>query len=401
MNAPRFDWQRFHAYRVFDEFLERFVLQAKSYITSHGDQLDIAWALDEIETIFVSGFDDSESGFEEKVAKQFGGASELAKVVFANVEYLWAMPMGNISAERKLSYARRWFPGADQVVGSDRLFFEHPHTIADPGTSYLLGKYWELVAALRVLSLVTVDSTISDLDSLKQRIAEICRRAIRGQLPVKGRFAVSRVCGIHSALLHMVDPERYESIISATHRRQIIGVFRHVVGNPSQEDEVLLKQIRSTMYESHGRSDEPDRKYRWFFYCKDVHPLWIDKKSRLAQRVSSAVFDVRTEEDALDIEGEREEATGYRIRRSASLVKATKERDGHACRACGFHFADQIVHVHHLDPVSEYKRPQETRLENLLTLCPNCHYLAHYWLRKSDRYKQLEPLLSVLKKGGK
>jgi len=33
MNSSPFVWQRFHAYRVFDEFLERFVLQRKSYVT--------------------------------------------------------------------------------------------------------------------------------------------------------------------------------------------------------------------------------------------------------------------------------------------------------------------------------------------------------------------------------
>jgi len=30
-----FDWTRFHAYRVFDEFLERFVIDRKSYVTRH------------------------------------------------------------------------------------------------------------------------------------------------------------------------------------------------------------------------------------------------------------------------------------------------------------------------------------------------------------------------------
>ena len=125
--------------------------------------------------------------------------------------------------------------------------------------------------------------------------------------------------------------------------------------------------------------------------------IGIDKKSKKEQRVSSAVFDVRNEEDAADLEGDKDEITGYRIRRSAKLVKATKERDRHTCRACGFHFEDQIVHVHHLDPLGEYQHPQQTKLADLLTLCPTCHYLAHYWLRKSDRYKRLEALLATLK----
>ena len=397
MNSASFDWQRFHAYRVFDEFLERFVLQRKSYVTRHSEPLDLGAAFEDIRRRFVAAFDDSEARFDEKVAHQFEGASEQTKVVFANVEYLWAMPMENISPKKKRSYAQRWFPAPDQVVSGERFFFGSPHIIANPGSWYLRNKYWELVAALRVLSLVTADSDLTDLPALKQKIGSICHAAIYEGIPAGENFAVSKVCGIHSALMHLADPGRYESIISASHRRQICAVFGHVVEHPSPDAEVLLKQIRSTLYDSHGNGDDTDWKYRWFFYTKDVRPLWIDKKSKKEQRVSSAIFDVRNEEDAADLEGDKDEVKGYRIRRSAKLVKATKERDGHTCRACGFHFEDQIVHVHHLDPLGEYQHPQQTKLADLLTLCPTCHYLAHYWLRKSDRYKRLEALLETLK----
>ena len=398
MNPKIFDWKQFHAYRVFDEFLEKFVLQRWSYVTRHDGRLDLEAALNDVEARFIAGADFTANDFEQKVARQFDGASEQTKIVVANVEYLWAMPMENISPKKKRSYAQRWFPAPDQVVSGERFFFGSPHIIANPGSWYLRNKYWELVAALRVLSLVTADPAPTDLPTLKQKIAAICHSAIYEGTPAGENFAVSKVCGIHSALLHLADPERYESIISSSHRRQICAVFGHVVEHPSPDAEVLLKQIRSTLYDSHGIGDESDRKYRWFFYSKDARPLWIDKKSKKEQRVSSAVFDVRNEEDAADLEGVKEEITGYRIRRSATLVKATKERDRHTCRACGFHFEDQIVHVHHLDPLSEYKRPQKTKLEDLLTLCPTCHYLAHYWLRMSDRYKGLEALLVELKR---
>lgn len=398
MNSTSFDWQRFHAYRVFDEFLERFILQRKSYVTKHSELLDLAVAFDDIRQRFVAAFDDSEAHFEEKVAHQFDGAPEQTKVVFSNVEFLWAMPMVNISPQKKLSYVERWFPRPNQVDNSERLFFGYPHVIANPGSWYLRNKYWELVAALRVLSILAADSEPTDLSTLKQKIAAMCHEAIYVGISAEENFAVSKVCGIHSALMHLADPESYESIISASHRRRICAVFGHVVENPSSDAEVLLKQIRSALYNSHGNGDEPDRKYRWFFYTQDVCPLWIDKKSKKEQRTSSAVFEVRNEEDAADLEGDMEEVTGYRIRRSAKLVKATKERDGHTCRACGFHFQDQIVHVHHLNPVGEYKRPQVTKLQDLITLCPTCHYLAHYWLRESpDRYNQLENLLAKLK----
>lgn len=396
LTPNKYDWKQFHAYRVYDEFLERFVIARKSYVTRHEQELDLTAAFDDIRERFVAAFDDSKAHFEEKVGLQFDEASEETKIVFANVEYLWAMPVRTISPQTKRLYAERWFQEPEQVVTGERYFFGHPHIIANPGPWYTRNKYWELIATLRVLSLVAKEASSKTLLQLKEEIAEICHSAIYQGVPPEDNFAVSKVCGVHSALLHLSNPERYESIISSSHRRQICAVFEHIVENPSPDQEVLIKQIREQLYESHGNGDDPDRKYRWFFYTKDVQPLWIDKKTKKAQRASSAVFDVRLEEDATDLEGEREEVTGYRILRSSKLVKETKERDKYTCRACGFHFEDQIVHVHHLDPVSEYEQPKETKLEDLITLCPTCHYLAHYWLRQNPKFKQIGPLLAQL-----
>jgi hypothetical protein len=392
-----FNWNQFHAYRVFDEFLESFVINRKSYVTRGAEPLDLEAAFKEIEKRFVAGADEaSDVDFDTKVRAQFESATEQTKMVFANVEYVWAMPMENISPARKHSYALRWFNEAE-VVSGERYFFDDPHTIANPGSWYLRNKYYEIVAALRVLSLVIKKSGFTDLTELKRRIAQICHSSIYEGVPKGEKFSVAKVCGIHSALMHLADPELYESIISKKHRDLICAVFGHVVENPSADVEVLLRQIRDALYHSHGNSEDPDFKYRWFFYSRDVRSLWSDKTSKKKQRMSSAIFDVRMEENASELEGGRQEFSGLRILRSSKLVKGVKVRDHYTCRACNFHFGDQIVHVHHLDPVSEYKQPQKTRLDDLVTLCPTCHYLAHYWLRTDSRYKMLDRLLAKLK----
>lgn len=397
MNTKAFDWTRFHAYRVFDEFLERFVIQRKSYVTRHEDQLDLQAAFEDIRNRFIDGADESDKSFGQKVARQFQGASEQTKIVFANVEYLWAMPMENITPAKKRSYALRWFPNS-KVISGDRNFFSDPHIIADPGPWYLTNKYWEIVAALHVLSTVAKRPTAANVSALKKQIAAICHTALYVGIPPKDNFAVYNFCGIHPAFMHLADPDRYESIISASHRRQIIAVFGHLVEKPSLDLEEHLKQIRAILYESHGKGEDPDTKYRWFFYSKEIAALWIDKKRPKQQRVSSAILDVRAEEDAVDLEGSKEEVKGYRIRRSAKLAEAAKVRDGYTCQACAFHFDNQIVHVHHLDPLSEYLHPKATKREDLMTLCPTCHYLAHYWLRKdSYKFKQRDHLLLKLK----
>lgn len=48
-------------------------------------------------------------------------------------------------------------------------------------------------------------------------------------------------------------------------------------------------------------------------------------------------------------------------------------------------------------PLGPNRQPRETKLGDLLTLCPTCHYLAHYLLRESRQYKQPGVLLDKLR----
>lgn len=207
MERSNFDWYRFHAYRVFDEFVERFVLNRKSYVTLHEKALDFKAAFDEIHSVFSEGYDDSKETFDNKVKRQFAGASENSKIVFANVEYLWAMPIQNIRPNAKQSYSTRWFSKNNEINTGEKFFFESPHTIANAGIWYLQNKYWELTALLRVLSIVSNSSGTADLSSTKQRIAGLCYSAIYEGDARQGRFSVTKVCGVHSALMHLSDPE--------------------------------------------------------------------------------------------------------------------------------------------------------------------------------------------------
>lgn len=396
-----FDWSRFHAYRVFDEFLQRFVIDRKSYITRHEQRLDLEGAFDEIYSCFSEGFDDSKETFENKVEIQFENASENCKVVFANVEYLWAMPVGNILPSTKLTYALRWFSGESEVNINDRFFFGYPHTIANPGPWYLRNKYWEMIALFRVLSNAVEDREVVELDSLKKRIAEICYSAIYKGGARGGRFEVRNICGVHSALLHLCDPEKYESIISEGHKNKISAVFAHVIIDRADIEcrEKKIRLIRERLYEDYEDLGDPDRKYRWFFYQPSLEPLWINKKGASQQLHASINDEVNREQAALDYseeEGVKDSVIAYRLYRSAKLAAQAKRRDNFTCRACQFTFQEQIVHVHHLDPLSEISSPRKTTLDDLVTLCPNCHYIAHFLLRKDERFKKLNELLPEL-----
>lgn len=65
--------------------------------------------------------------------------------------------------------------------------------------------------------------------------------------------------------------------------------------------------------------------------------------------------------------------------RNANLAAMRKVRDNFTCQACNFklQFDDKfIVEVHHLQPLSATGEI-ETSIEQLISLCPTCHRIAH------------------------
>ena len=234
MHIKNFEWTEFHSYRVFDEFLETFLLSKKSYVTNHDQTLNLTTAFEDIRVRFVGGYDDSSQNFETKVIQQFLDAKIENKIVFSNVEYLWAMPIANVLPNSKREYAERWFSG-DQIVEDDgQYFFNDPHSIADPGQWYLVNKYNELIAILRILSILHADSTVVDIDTAKKRIIEICYEAIYEGVDKNEKFSTSVKCGVHSALLHLADPDQFESIISSGHKDRITAVFKNIIEDRSE-----------------------------------------------------------------------------------------------------------------------------------------------------------------------
>lgn len=91
--------------------------------------------------------------------------------------------------------------------------------------------------------------------------------------------------------------------------------------------------------------------------------------------------------------GSREGSIQYRIHKTRERDPAlAKEKKGRfreeygflACEVCGWRGEDHygplgsdLLEVHHTRPLSEMKRGEVTRVEDLMLLCPNCHRAVH------------------------
>ena len=92
----------------------------------------------------------------------------------------------------------------------------------------------------------------------------------------------------------------------------------------------------------------------------------------------------------------------HRVReRDASLVSTAKrlfrERHGSLfCTICGFSFhrtygalGEDYIEAHHVKPISERERATETKVEDLVMVCANCHRMIHRNQNYEENFKRL------------
>ena len=97
-------------------------------------------------------------------------------------------------------------------------------------------------------------------------------------------------------------------------------------------------------------------------------------------KISSIEDDIRISNK----EGKRIQKLIQCINRNIHVMQKCKERDNYQCKCCGFKYKDLIVHAHHMLPLAEDDRERIPKLEDLITLCPTCHAVAHHILESDS-----------------
>ncbi len=176
-----------------------------------------------------------------------------------------------------------------------------------------------------------------------------------------------------------------------------------------------------------GKSNTPDSElsdYNLFCRYASLHGLRIKAaaelwKSRIKENYSSRnemierlieilreknlEYEIKNEKEEsfknFVNEGEEYRSEMIRRTRDRAIVKRRLEIDGYVCQNCKYPesfetlFKEEIlVEVHHKHLIQDGER--ETKIDDLVTLCPNCHRLIHVLGRK-EQLKFLD--INVLK----
>ncbi len=68
------------------------------------------------------------------------------------------------------------------------------------------------------------------------------------------------------------------------------------------------------------------------------------------------------------------------LSRNKFIVEERKRKDNHTCQACNYRLIlneKSITDCHHVNPLGDTTKATLTSIDDLITLCPNCHRIAH------------------------
>jgi 5-methylcytosine-specific restriction endonuclease McrA len=119
--------------------------------------------------------------------------------------------------------------------------------------------------------------------------------------------------------------------------------------------------------------------------------------------VNGGIESEMPEDEAFPREENRKLVSAHlRRERSRFLAARCKQRDGYQCQVCRMTFANVygddlgacFAEAHHIRPLGSLGKHVKTRLEDLITVCPNCHRMLHRMEGKEGDLAKLRKIVS-------
>lgn len=120
-----------------------------------------------------------------------------------------------------------------------------------------------------------------------------------------------------------------------------------------------------------------------------VSPYFVNRAVAFFEDVARSLPSAKADDEANEVypqvENRKRVVSHLQRERSRLLALERKQRDDYRCQVCGFCFERKygrklghaFAEAHHVVPLSRLREGVRTRLEDLLTVCSNCHRMLH------------------------
>lgn len=273
-------WADEKVYTLFNEFITKSVLESDSFLTEEKGVITLD-AIDDCIDKFIVKTIEGKDSFDEKIAKQFDGASYETILVFAHVNWLWCMSPKDFKFSTKRSIPTTILGSKKRVEIREDIF--PSGGFGDAGPSIKFRKHREisfLLLLLKILKLKVKDETIINLNTTNDWVEKIC---------LEGRFNTDKSnsdviendvwqyfqggrLAMYNILLHLSKPDLYEPIASDGHKDRIRWAFREFIDEAPQsiKEQNREKQI---FYIREKVAEIIEDKY-FTFYDDGIGNIW-------------------------------------------------------------------------------------------------------------------------------
>ena len=137
-----------------------------------------------------------------------------------------------------------------------------------------------------------------------------------------------------------------------------------------------------------------------------ISPHFCARAVAFFEDVARALPKSTVEDEERDVypkcENRKRVASHLQRERSRLLATECKIRDNYTCQVCGLHFEKvygklgvEFAEAHHRVPLSQLREQVKTRLQDLTTVCANCHRMLH---RMAGQHNDVHTLKAMIRK---
>ncbi|MBU1013580.1 MAG: AAA family ATPase [Bacteroidetes bacterium] len=274
------DWADQRVYDLYNEFISACILQDNSFLTDEKDVFTITALDDNIQRFIVKYLEGSDS-FDNKIKKQFEGATYESRLVFAHANWLWCMAPSDFRKNFKKEVPINVLGEFLTVPIKDNVIPDNGFGSAGPYLKY--NKPNEIALILLVCKQLKLSVAAGNIKTLEQanemveKMCLVCRFNWDSETstivdPDVWHLIPEGLLTMYNILLHLANPDKYEPVYSEGHKNQIYGAFHKLLDDAPKEikeanREEQILYIRQKISEYSGETD-------FTFYDDEIRNIW-------------------------------------------------------------------------------------------------------------------------------